>query len=317
MSDAVSPSANVAPRGLRWWFPAVPAERLAALRILVGAYSVVYFGVRLPHWLSFAHHRAVQFQPIGVLASLDSPLDDALYQNLVVLTFAGAILFAIGKWYRVVAPMFAGLLLVVLTYSNSWGGILHSDNLWLLHVIVLAFAPAAEALSLDARAGNRPPGVHFKYGWAIRLMCWVCVCSYFLAGLAKLKNSGLGFIEGETLRNFIAMDNVRKIELGSLHSPVAALLLPYAGAFQFLAGLSLVLELGAPLVMLQAKVAKVWAFAMWGFHLGVLTLMAILFPYPVTFIAFAPFFRTERLAPFARRALSRHRRGASAPASAG
>lgn len=316
MSDEVSASVIVAPRGLRWWFPAVPAERLAMLRVLVGAYSVVYFGVRLPHWLSFADHRPVQFQPIGVLAGLDSPLNDLLYQSLVLLTFAGAILFAVGKWYRVVAPLFAGLLLVVLTYTNSWGGILHSDNLWLLHVIVLAFAPAAEALSLDARASNHAR-IHFKYGWAIRLMCWVCVGSYFLAGLAKLKNSGLGFIEGETLRNFVAMDNVRKIELGSLHSPVAALALPYAGAFQFLAGLSLVLELGAPLVMLQAKLAKVWAFAMWGFHIGVLSLMAILFPYPVTFIAFAPFFRTERLAPVARQVLRWRRGRAPMPASAG
>lgn len=311
----MSSNETSAPRGLGWWFPAVPAERLAALRILVGAYSVVYFGVRLPHWLSFAHHRAVQFQPIGVLAGLDAPLDDMLYQSLVVLTLAGAVLFAVGKWYRVAAPVFGGLLLVVLTYTNCWGGILHSDNLWLFHVIVLAFAPAAEALSLDASGSGPRTTVHFKYGWAIRLMCWVCVCSYFLAGVAKLKNSGLGFVEGETLRNFVAMDNVRKIELGSLHSPIAALLLPYASAFQLLAGVSLVLEVGAPLVMLKARVAKVWAFAMWGFHIGVLALMAILFPYPVTFIAFAPFFRTERLVRFVRRALRRGRGEISAPAS--
>lgn len=304
-----------APRGLRWWFPAVPAERLAMLRVLVGAYSVVYFGVRLPHWLSFAHHPPAQFQPIGVLAGLDSPLHDGLYRALVVATFAGALLFAVGKWYRVIAPLFAALLLVVLTYTNSWGGILHSDNLWLFHVIVLAFAPAADALSLDGRAIQRPRPAHFKYGWAIRLMCWVCVCSYFLAGLAKLKNSGLGFVEGETLRNFVAMDNVRKIELGSLHSPLAEVLLPYAGAFRFLAGVSLVLELGAPLVMLRARVARVWAVAMWGFHVGVLALMAILFIYPVTFIAFAPFFRTERLIAVVRRV--RYRKAPTGPVSAG
>jgi hypothetical protein len=315
MSDEVSTDSIVAPRGLRWWFPAVPAERLAVIRILVGAYSVVYFGARLPHWLSFAHHPRAQFQPIGILAGLGSPLNDGLYRALVLTTFAGALLFALGKWHRVVAPLFAALLLVVLTYTNSWGGILHSDNLWLFHVIVLAFAPAADALSLDARTKPRSEPVHFKYGWAIRLMCWVCVCSYFLAGLAKLKNSGLDFIEGETLRNFVAMDNVRKIELGSLHSPLAEWLLPYSGAFQFLAGVSLVLELGAPLVMLRRSVAKAWAVAMWGFHVGVLALMAILFPYPVTFIAFAPFFRTERLIAAVRQ--FRRRGTTTAPVSAG
>ncbi|MBW2686306.1 MAG: hypothetical protein JRE19_10360 [Deltaproteobacteria bacterium] len=37
--------------------------------------------------------------------------------------------------------------------------------------------------------------------------------------------------------------------------------------------------------------------------------MAILFLYPVTFIAFAPFFRTERLAGWLRRRVSKHLNG--------
>ncbi|MBW1874965.1 MAG: HTTM domain-containing protein [Deltaproteobacteria bacterium] len=300
---------GTAPRSFRWWFPQVPAERLAMLRILVGAYSVVYFGVRLPYWLSFARHRAVQFQPIGVLSSLDDPLEPAVYQTLVFLTFVGSVFFLLGFGYRAVAPMFAALLLIVLTYANSWGGILHTDNLWLLHVVILALAPAADALSLDARKAPSPASPHFKYGWAIRLMCWVVVCAYFLAGLAKLKNSGWGFVEGSSLRNFVAMDNVRKIELGSPHSPLGPLFLPYPEAFQFLAVASLGLELGAPLVMLNRGAAKLWSIAMWSFHIGVLALMAILFLYPVTFIAFAPFFRTERLAGWLRRRVSKHLNG--------
>jgi hypothetical protein len=255
--------------------------------------------------MSFAGHRAEQFQPVGVLAWMPKPLDPFVYRVLVVLVFVASFTFLAGLAYRVLAPVFATLLLVVLTYVNSWGGILHSDNLWVLHVLVLCLAPAADALSLDARRRGRDSHWHFKYGWPIRLMCWICVFTYFLAGLAKLKNGGLGFIEGESLRNYVALDNVRKIELGSLHSPLAVFVLPYAGAFQALAVVSLILELAAPLVMFQAKVAKVWSVAMWGFHLGVLALMAILFPYPVTFIAFAPFFRTERLTRWFRRVVLR------------
>ncbi len=287
---------GTAPVGMRWWFPRVPAERLAVLRILVGLYSTIYLAIRLPYLLSFAKHRATIFQPIGVLSFMDAPLPSTVFRALVFATFAASVPFLLGFRYRVLAPAFAALLLCVLTYANSWGGILHSDNLWLMHVLILAFAPAADALSLDARA--RPSaGDHFRYGWAIRLMCLVCVCAYFLAGLAKLKNGGLTFVEGESLRNYIAMDSVRKIELGSLHSPIGSWFLPYAWVFQGLAAVSLVLELGAPLAMLGERLAKVWSVAMWGFHMGVLALMAILFPYPVAFIAFAPFFRTERLVP--------------------
>ncbi len=293
-----------APRWLRWWFPQVPAERLAMLRILVGTYSVIYFGVRLPYWLSFAKHRAVQFRPVGVLSPLDGPIDPAVYQIIVLLTFVGSVFFLLGFWYRAVAPVFAACLFFVLTYANSWGGLLHTDNLWLLHVVILALAPGADVISLDARRATSSSSPHFKYGWAIRLMCWVCVCAYFLAGLAKVKNSGWGFIEGDSLRNYVAMDNVRKIELGSPHSPFAALFLAYPAAFQLFAVASLALELGAPLVMLNRGAAKLWSIAMWSFHLGVLALMAILFLYPVTFIAFAPFFRTERLARFLRKEIA-------------
>lgn len=296
-------SEGLAPSGLRWWFPRVPAQRLATLRILVGTYSVVYLAVRIPYFFSFTKHPAAQFQPIGLLSFMDAPFEAGLFKTLVVLALTASIAFLLGFRYRVLGPVFALLLLVLLTYVNSWGGILHTDNLWVLHVLILSLAPAADALSLDAKDASHPE--HFKYGWAIRLMCWVCVCTYFLAAVAKLKNGGFGFIGGESLRNYVAMDNARKIELGSLHSPIAGLFLPYAFVFQVLATVSLALELGAPLVMLQSKVARIWAVGMWGFHVGVLALMAILFPYPVSFIAFAPFFRAERLVPLVRRIVRR------------
>ncbi|MGD8825213.1 MAG: HTTM domain-containing protein [Myxococcales bacterium] len=283
-----------APKGLRWWFPQMPAERLAVLRILVGTYSVIYFTARLPYWLSFSRHRPIQFQPVGLLRWLEHPLHPAVYQTFVAAAVLTSVLFLLGAAYRLTAPLFALCLGVVLTYANCWGAVLHTDNLWLMHVWVLALAPAADAHSFDHR--NQPvPPAHFKYGWAVRLMCWICVLTYFLAGLAKLKNSGLAFVEGDSLRNFVAMDNVRKIELGSVHSPLAAVALSSSSAFQVLAAGSLLLELLAPLVMLQRKVAKTWAVAMWCFHVGVLALMAIVFLYPLTFVAFAPFFRTERL----------------------
>ena len=306
-------SAVEAPKGLRWWFQSVPAERLAVLRVLVGLYSVIYFCVRIPYWLSFARHRAVQFDPVGVLVWMDAPMSPGLYQTLVVLTALGSVLFFIGAWYKVAAPVFAALLFVVLCYANSWGTVLHTDNLWLAHVVALSMAPAADAVSYDARSNTTPLPAHFKYGWAIRLMCLVCVCAYFIAGLAKVKNSGLDFVGGETLRNYVAMDNVRKLELGSpFYSPLAVWMLEYTATFRVLAMGSMVLELGAPVAMMHRYIAKPWTIAMWGFHVGVLALMAIGFFYPITFIAFAPFWRVERLLRF----FPERFRGASAPAPA-
>ena len=63
------------------------------------------------------------------------------------------------------------------------------------------------------------------------------------AGIAKVRNSGLAWGEGAILRNYIAFDCVRKIQLGSMHSPVGAWLVQYAWPFPIIGAASLVLEL--------------------------------------------------------------------------
>jgi len=135
---------------------------------------------------------------------------------------------------------------------------------------------------------------HPRYGWAPRLMVALAAATYLLAGVAKLRNGGLHFIEGETLRNLVAFDNARKIELGDYHSPLGVLLLDHPRFFASMAAGSLLLELGAPLALIR-RVGRPWALAMWAFHVGVLLLMAIGFVYPLSFVAFAACFDVERL----------------------
>ncbi len=285
----------------RFWMPSAPAVRPAMLRVLVGLYGTIYLWVRAPHLLSYALDDLDRFQPVGVVSLAPSPTLPVVYQLLVGATLVLSFAFLLGYRYRVTAPLYAGLLLWVLTYTNSWGKILHTDNLLVLYVVVLALSPAADALSLDAR-GRPLPDDAPKYGWVSKLMATLCVLVYVLAGLAKLRNSGMDFIAGETLRNYVAFGNVRKIELGSHYSPLGVWLLPYTDLFAALATVSLLLELGGPLALLHRRLGVAWAVSVWAFHLGVLLLMAIGFVFQLSFVAFTPFFRTERIAerwPFA------------------
>jgi hypothetical protein len=279
----------------RYWRAPMPPERLAVLRLLVGTYAFVYVVARLGYLTSYASFDPRQFEPVGTATMLSGPLEPEWVYGLVVATVLLAPAFLLGWRFRITGPLFAGLLLWVLSYANSWGQILHVDNLMVLQVIVLALAPSADALSFDARRHGLEPRASPAYGWAVRLLCVAVVLAYVLAGVAKLKNGGLAFVEGETLRNYVAYDNLRKLELGSIHSPVGAWLLPYPGVFSFLAVLTLLLELGAPVALVHRRLAAAWCVAMWGFHLGVLVIMAIAFIYPLTGLAFAPFFRVERL----------------------
>ena len=295
MSSAPRPTRRRPLRALDVWLRAPgPATRLAALRILVGACATVYLAVRLVHLISFVEFPARSFDPVGVVALLSAPLPGWLVIGLVLLSLPLAVAFTLGWRFAATGPLFAANLLWVLSYRNSWGMIFHTDNLMVLHILVLALSRAADAWSLDARAGRTrdDPAAH---GWPVRLLAVVTVASYLIAGVAKLRLSGVGWISSDLLRNYVAYDNLRKLELGDFHSPLGARLIAYPWLFPPLAALSLVLELGAPLALAGPRLARVWAAGAWAFHLGVLAVMAIFFPYPLFGLAFAPLFAVERL----------------------
>ncbi len=59
---------------------------------------------------------------------------------------------------------------------------------------------------------------------------------------------------------------------------------------------TMIVELGAPLALLRGKVRTFMVGAMWFFHVAILGVMAIVFIYPLTFVAYASLLRPERLA---------------------
>jgi uncharacterized membrane protein YphA (DoxX/SURF4 family) len=167
----------------------------------------------------------------------------------------------------------------------------HTENLLVLHVIALACAPAADVWAIARRRAD-PPAT--GYGWAIRLLVALTAATYVLAGIAKLRIAGLGWIDGELLRNQIAIDNLRKALLGDPVAPLATLFLEHPSALTVFCGLTLVLELGAPVALAGGRLARMWAAGAWGFHLGVVLLMNIWFPYPLFGFAYLPLLRAER-----------------------
>lgn len=298
----------------------VPAERLAALRVLVGAFGTVYLVVRVPYILDVAALPRSRFEPVGLARLLDEPVPLWSVRVLLAATALLGIAFTLGWRHRIVAPIYAVALLAVLTYSNSWQHVAHTENLLVLHTAVLAVAPAALAWSLDAR--RKPPssavlpasevstasGVIAVSGWPVRLISALTIITYVIAGVAKLRHGGVDWVTGDVLRNLVAHDNLRKIVLGDVHSPIGGALVAHGWLFPPMALASLAVELGAPLALVWRRARVVWVVAAWVFHLGVLALMAILFIYPLTGVAFASMLRPEVLL---RRVAARVRRPAS------
>lgn len=288
---------------MRWWFAPAPAERLAAVRILVGLFGFGWVTARLVELhrvASLAHG----FEPVGPVRLVGEPLPPGVVLAIGVATSLLMLLFVLGVAYRVVAPLAALALAFTIGYRNSWGMPFHTENLLVLHVIALAIAPAA-----DVWAIGKPRTSALGYGWALKLLLALTASTYVLAGVAKLRLSGLDWIDGETLRNHIAIDNLRKAMFGDPTAPFATTLLEHPGILAGFSVMSIALELGAPAMLVGGRVGRWWAAGLWGFHVGVVLLMNIWFPYPLFGFAFLPLFPVERPLAWLGRRTREWRRG--------
>jgi hypothetical protein len=282
----------------RAFFAPLPAARLALVRLLVGSFATIYLLVRAPVLADFRAMEAARFEPVGLAALLSAPVSAQLafaaWLGCVVL----CALFAIGARFTWTGPLAALALLWVTSYRNSWGMVFHTDNLLVLHMLALAATPAAaDVLSVDAaRRGTQRDAVadDARYGWPVKLVSALTVATYLLAGIAKLKLSGLDWADGDVLRSTMAHDAVRKAAVGSIYSPLGAWLVQYSWPFPVLGALTMVVELGAPLALFGGRVALVWVALVWSFHLGVIATMAIAFPYPLSGVALASLLPLER-----------------------
>ena len=90
---------------MKWWFAPAPAERLAALRILIGGYALVYVLSRMPEFLGVARYGATNFHPTGIVRVLDRPLPPSVVLVIAIATCVLLAAFVAGIAYRVVAPI--------------------------------------------------------------------------------------------------------------------------------------------------------------------------------------------------------------------
>lgn len=274
--------------GDSWLTRPLPARSLAAVRISVGVYAVGLVLGRGPSQLDLAR-AGFGWDPVGVWTPLDSPPSSGVVAALGLVALASSAAVVLGWRHRVTGPVSFVAVLLWGTLASSWGHLFHSDNLVVLHLAVLAWFPAADAWSLDARRGRaRDDGPSGTYGWAVRLAAIATAVTYVVAGLAKARLGGWDWLDGETLRGLVAHDNLRKELIGAPSTPLAGPVVRQAWLFAPLALATFAVELGAPLALLGRRAARWWTAAAWLFHVGIVALMTVSFLYPLTLLAFVP-----------------------------
>jgi HTTM domain len=279
-----------------WLLAAAPATRLAALRVLIGGYCVARLLSTAPSLVQLADLPDRQFAPVGVLSPLGAPPPAALVVTVLVLAVAAGIAFVLGWRWQVDGPLFAIAFFLLSTYRVSWGHVSHADHLPALQLLLCGVVSAADAWSLDARRrrGPRRPAPDPRYGWPIKVLGLITVVTYVLAGLAKVRYGGMGWLDGDALRNQIAADALQKTLLGATRSPLVGWVTSNSWVLVPASILAVVIELAAPVAFLGGRWRDAWVASAWLLHVAIAAVMAITFPYPLSGVAFAPFYELER-----------------------
>ena len=268
--------------------PAGSPEQLGGVRIVVCAIlllntlwedlaSTVYLPkeMRLPLGVI----KVLQLLPIGFEQLLDSY---AALTTLKYLTAGLLLLGCVGLWTRLVIPLAAlGYLLVggiLREYSHGF----HTNLLPLQLLIVLAFMPCGDGLSIDrqmrrgrGKAVASDVNPRPAYGWSV-FICWTVIAmAYFAAGLSKVRTGGWMWWHHENMQTYLYQSSLNPMHFNFR----IALALRDAPGFVFAAlGLGgLLIELLYPLVLFSRKARIVLPATALGLHLGIFFLQNILF----------------------------------------
>ncbi len=271
----------------------VSAARPGLLRAANGMYTAYYLARRVKTFRQVHRTDSELFQPVGPARVLRKPLPPLVADAVYYAAMASNVAFTLGIKHRVVGPVNSTLMLWTLSYRNSWSMIFHNDNNLVLHTGVLGLTSSADAVAVGAPSTSPTPA--WKYAVPVRLIQLVTATNYFLAGLAKVAGPlGWKWADGEVLRRQVAADGLRKELLGSKAAGLGIRLYRQTGLFKVMAVSSLVVELAAPVVLLDRRAAKVWAISAFGMHWGIFFIMGIRFRHNMSGVLYLPYFPIER-----------------------
>ena len=176
-----------------------------------------------------------------------------------------------GRRWSIAGPLFAVGFLWLTTFGASWGQILHTEHLAALHLLVLAAAPSV--------AGRRRPT-----GWPLKVMTLVTVGVYVVAGIAKFRfGGGWSWLDGDRLAaprrpRQPSQTPARRHLLADRRARDRA---PAAVPGRGVAHARRRARARRSVFFGRRRLRHAWMAMAWTFHVGVLALMAVLFPYPL------------------------------------
>jgi hypothetical protein len=256
------------------------ATALAVLRAYV-FYNMLRGALR-SDWVQYARMPSALWRfPPGWKWASPELFDPELVGALRYVLVAASACAMVGLWTRASASIAAFTALWVFSVQAFFGKINHGGHVHQLAALVLAFAPAGDALSIDYLwrrfRGYAPPPPSPAYTLPVRL-CWLLLgTTYLFPGLWKLWESGDLWLRGEKLYSELVMRRSNPSPLkGNVRPPFH--LEDYPALLMGLGAATLVFEIGFFFALFHRGARIVAAFSAVAFHLGVRQFMNIAFP---------------------------------------
>lgn len=239
-----------------WLFAPEPAGRVRCMRVLLA----VVIGVRLatgPH-RGLAGQPAELFRPVWFLQWLGEMPPAAVLVAIQLIGLVGAVLAVAGWRERGTFLLAWTSLLVLAALRASRGKVQHNDLPLLLVGGVIAAAPIG-VRALDRRRAA-------AWGWPVRTSLVVVAGVYFLSGLQKVVSSGPAWVLSDNLRNVMYAAPLS----GRAPTDSVALFIAERPWLAHLVALAtLVVELGAVVVLLRPRVRPAYLAAISALHASI------------------------------------------------
>lgn len=213
---------SLAERWNRFWFEPSTADNLGLARILLfGTMAVFYISTPylFPAWgyhETFSEWGGVShvfWKPIWLFRTLHLPLFSVNEITVMDAIWKTSLIFsAIGLFTRF--SNFVSFLICIYLFGiqNNFGRTHHLEIILLWAFLIMTFSRCGDSWSVDrliktartgAGPGSQTPKLSAEYTWPIRLMWVVMAMIYFVAGLSKMRHSGIAWVTSDSMSYFL------------------------------------------------------------------------------------------------------------------
>ncbi len=288
---SIASRSRVIDRWNAYWFPATPTLDLAVCRIVAVAAQLLWFFPDLNEHTNLLRMNPDFIEPQLIVRVISALIPRELFftpgslTTLYWVTVALGVSALVGLLTRTSLLGFALGTWIFVAHLFSYGDRHHTEALFCIFLLLLAFAPSGDRLSADAlirrRRGQFAQGTSELALWPLKVMHVLLALTYFSTGLSKMVYSGLRWVNGYTLQGHAFGDALQRghplgIWLAQQHT-LAIVLSVFTVALELFFFVSLLVPRLAPWFFLAALGFQVGLYVTAGYdffqHMVLLTLL--------------------------------------------